>query len=171
MKRTLFLSAAIAVGAVGVFAGTSLAQPGDAGPRGHHGSKGGMISRMLHAADANDDKSVTRAEIETLRGEMFDWMDRNGDEAIDDQDRSPMHRRLAAKSDGEAPRSGGHRDRRRMESADVNDDGRIDRSEFLGAPMMMFDELDVNDDDVVSPDEIDAAHDMHRRTRQWWRED
>jgi hypothetical protein len=158
--------------------------------RHHQGGGGHRASMMLRAADANGDNSVTRAEINDLQVEMFEWMDRNGDGFLDAADRSPMHQRLAAigaehraerGDDGEQRRRGRGRGRGRgsdgedhIRAADVNDDQRVSRDEYLGMEHPGFDRLDANDDDVISPDELDAAVEerQNRREgrRQWWRD-
>jgi hypothetical protein len=148
--------------------------------RGHHGRGGHGPARammMLQAADANGDNSITRAEVEALQAEMFEWMDRNGDGYLSSEDRSPMHQRLAAIRDAEgSERRERRRDRHgaRHEERDADGDGRISRAEFLNGEHRGFDRLDANNDDVVTPDELDAAVEAARERREgrrfWWRD-
>jgi hypothetical protein len=154
--------------------------------RHHQGGGGHRASMMLRAADANGDNSVTRSEVNDLQIEMFEWMDRNGDGFLDAADQSPMHRRLAAigeerraerGDDGERRRRGPRRSRGRdsgmedhIRQADANDDQRVSREEFLGMEHPGFDRLDANDDDVISPDELDAAVEQRQNRGHWWRD-
>lgn len=164
---------------------------GDRG--GDHARDGGgshqRASMMLRAADADGDRSVTRAEIDDLQAEMFVYMDRNGDGFLDNEDKSPIHqrmrliheqRRAEAGEDGEGRHEGrrggrggrrgpggGHNDHGR---ADADQDGRVSRDEFMATTGPLFDRLDANDDDVISPDELDAAAERRQGRGQWWRD-
>lgn len=155
-----------------------------AGGMGHHGGghmRGAMALHMLHAADANGDRSVTRAEVDELKGEMFAWLDRNGDGVLDLADRSPIEQRMAAihaadgddggaddgPGDGMMRRRGPHGEH--WERLDANEDGAVSRDEFMNGGGDPFEELDANGDDVISPDEIDAKIAEHEGRRHWWR--
>jgi len=156
---------------------------GHGGPGGG-GHRGGMAMHLLHAADANDDRSVTRAEVDDLQNEMFDWLDRNADGVLNAEDRSPMARRMAAihaarradaddAGDGEHRRHMGRRGGRHNGWAhlDQNDDDTVTRDEFTSHATTMFGELDADSDGVITPDEIDAKMEERRRDHRWWRED
>lgn len=177
MKSSLILAS---LAGTLVMAAAADAQHRGHGGRGGHGG-GHRAMMMLHAADANGDNSVTRAEVESLQAEMFEWMDRNGDGVLSSDDRSPMHRRMAAihaerMEDGGEGRRGRHgrRGGRGHEARDANGDGQISREEFLGGENAVFDRLDTNNDDVISPDELDAAVETARERREgrrfWWRD-
>lgn len=181
MKSSLFLAglAGFMIVAVPVADAQHRGGPGHGG-MGHHGMRGSM---MLRAADANGDNTITRAEVEQLQGEMFEWMDRNGDGYLSADDRSPVFQRLRAIRDAEASEDGGERrergrrgrgrggDRARM--ADTNEDGRISREEFMSHGHPGFDRLDANSDGSITPDELDAAVESRREQREerrrWWR--
>lgn len=145
------------------------------GPGSHH--RGGHAMMMLRAADANGDNSITRAEFDALHEEMFAWMDRNGDGALDEADQSPVRRRLAAAraeqaEDGEGThrgRRGGHMGERHMRH-DEDGDGRITREEHLASGEAMFERLDGDGDGVVTPDELDAMLEQRQDRRVWWRD-
>lgn len=178
MKSSLILASL--AGAL-VFAASA-----DAQHRGHHGRGGpghggGMM--MLQAADANGDNNITLVEVEALQAEMFDWMDRNGDGYLSVEDRSPIEQRLAALRDETADgamREGRGRGRgrgrhgARHERRDADGDGRISREEFMGGEHYMFERLDADSDDVITPDELDSAVETHRERREsrrfWWRD-
>ncbi|PWE17042.1 hypothetical protein DDZ18_10080 [Marinicauda salina] len=163
------------------------------GGSGMHGMHGLM---MLQAADADDDNTVTRAELADLHTQEFDYRDRNGDGYLTIEDASPMMRRMhAIASEGDGVFAGrgmmgGHmRGGHMMTGADDDDDGgpgwhmfgmdddedgRLSRDEFLARHMGMFDELDADGDDAVTPAELDAAVEAHQERRGsrlfWWRD-
>ena len=169
---------------------TGAAAQAQGGFGGHHGGgRGGPGDHgmmMLRAADANGDNSITRAEVEALQAEMFDWMDRNGDGFLDDADESPMRARMRAiraedraarASGGNGPRDGrgqggqgGPGGRRGMMGADADQDGRISREEFLAREDRMFARLDADENGVVTPGELDAAVERRQDRRFWWRD-
>lgn len=142
MKKAIFLSAASAV-----LLAAGVAQA--VGPRGHHGHAGGGI--MLKAADANGDEAVTQEEAVSLQQEMFAWMDRNGDQVLDDADQSPVMQRLKAmradSEDGDEPR------RQRDREIDANDDGQVTWAEFSAHHQARFAEMDANSDGQVTMEE------------------
>ncbi|WP_421786052.1 hypothetical protein [Hyphobacterium sp.] len=158
-----------------VFAAAAEAQHRGHQGRGDNGPARAMM--MLRAADANADNHITRTEVETLQAEMFEWMDRNGDGYLSSDDRSPVHQRLAALREAEGGelherrrgRHGAHRQDR-----DADGDGRISRAEFLGGENRGFERLDANNDDVITPDELEAAVETARERREgrrfWWRD-
>lgn len=160
-----------------VFAAAADAQYRGHGNRGGHGPARAMM--MLQAADANGDNSITRAEVEALQIEMFEWMDRNGDGVLSSADRSPLHQRLAALHEASGEERGRRHGRRggrgdRLQRHDENGDGQISRDEFLNGAFEVFDRLDTNGDNVITPDELDAAvesaRDRRENRRFWWRE-
>lgn len=175
----MFTAAASAV----ILAGAAAAQPGPRAAHGNHHDgeprRGAMALMMLGAADYDGNNTVTRAEVERLQGEEFAFRDRNDDGYLDTADASPTRQRLAAmRPDGaagprrRAPRAGAARER-----MDADGDGRISRAEFLGRELRMFDRLDANGDDAVSPEEIEAARESRsarrgarREAMQWWRD-
>ncbi len=189
MKNPILIT--LLAGSAMMLAATSAqAQPG----RGHdrHGAGGpgrgmehGMM--MLRAADANGDNSITRAEVDALQAEMFEWMDRTGDGYLDADDQSPMHRRMraihaAGSGQAEGPeregrhafrRGGGERHgpggERGLHGADADGDSRVSRAEFLGREHPGFAELDQDSDGVITPAELDAAADRRHGHRRWWR--
>lgn len=171
--------AGAAVMATGVLAdpGGKRGQDRGHGARGGQGAQGAMM--LLRAADLNDDKQITRAEVRGLREEMFAWMDRTGDGVLNSADQSPLRQRLAAKAlaEGREPgersgRRGGDRGERGMMGAsDADGDGAISLAEFVNADAPLFERLDANQDDVITGAEIDAAMAERRAKRAWWRDD
>jgi len=169
------------------------------GHRGHddehrgHGRAGHALM-MLGAADLNGDNSVTRSEMVQLQGQEFEFRDRNSDGFLDAQDRSPVRQRMAEmrQERGEAlgdEASEMRRHRRhdaserqgrghRLQQLDANEDNRISREEFLNRPTALFDRLDTDGNDTVTPEELDAAIAQRAERRQardprraaWWRD-
>lgn len=183
MKTSLTITAAALVLGAGLTA-SAAAQHGP----GRHGPGHGLA--MLEIADLDGNNTVTRAEIETLEAEEFAWRDRNGDGFLDEADASPTMRRMRALREerredagmedssghhmGGRHRMGGRHHRgERLKELDTNDDGRISRAEFTGRERPLFDRLDTNGDDAVTPAELDAAVERHHERRQarlWWRD-
>jgi hypothetical protein len=181
MKNSTLLTAV--TGTVLLLAGAAAeAQPRDRGNHGQH--RGRQASMMLMAADANGDRSVTRAEVDALQAEMFAWMDRNSDGYLDQADQSPMRQRLRARhesrmEDGEGERRrgrgrgrgrGGEGHEGRMRAADTNGDERLSQAEYMAMGNPAFDRLDADENGVVSPDELDAAVERRQNRGRWWRD-
>lgn len=190
MKTALKLTAAaLALGLAG--ASLASAQMGPehhrrAGEDGHH--RGAMGLMMLQAADLDGNNTVTADEVATLEAQEFAFRDRNGDGFLTEADASPMMRRMheihaerreaadAGQHQGRHGRRGGH-GAGRLADLDSDDDGRISQAEFSLRHREMFDRLDANDDDTVTPDELDAAmeglqarHADRREAHIWWRD-
>lgn len=188
MKTALKLTAAALV--LGV-ASASLASaqmgPGHHGRGGEH-TRGAMGLMMLQAADLDENNTVTLDEIETLEAQEFAFRDRNGDGFLTQADASPMMRRMheiraerreeadAGQHQGRHGRRGGHHGERLAE-LDADQDSRISQAEFSLRHREMFDRLDANDDDAVTPDELDAAVERlqsrragRHEARMWWRD-
>ena len=169
MKTFLFTTA---TACVLIISGVAAAQQGPGGPRGDGPGRGGgaMAIMMLGAADYDGDNTVTRAEVERLQAEEFAFRDRNGDGFLDVQDASPTRQRLQElRGEEDRPRRG----RRGMARIDADEDGRISRAEFVGRQGRIFERLDADGDDAISPDELDAAleaRQSRREARQWWRD-
>ncbi len=165
--------AAAALAAVGLTAASVEAQGRLAGAHRDGPALGGLA--RLQIADLNGDDVVTRAELETLQGEQFDFRDRNGDGYLSEADASPAMQRLFAlrQADGAPPRS-----RRgmgaRLERVDADGDGRISRAEFTGREPRVFERADADGDGRVTPAELDALmearQDRRERRRFWWRD-
>lgn len=161
---------------------TVKARDGQEGPRGHRGGRRGghrgvgMAMTMLQVADTDGDNTVTRDELNALQASEFDHRDRNGDGYLDSQDMSPATQQIrqlrqeriaerVAASEGVEPR-------RRHRRMDADEDGRVSHEEFLSRETRMFDRLDANGDDAITPDELDAAVENRRErgeARFWWR--
>lgn len=105
-------------------------------------------SAALANADADNDGQITRQEYIDARAAQFAKLDRNSDGFIDDADsrddaeRSQRSKRMAAAIRGRL---------------DANDDGKIDKQEFVSAPTMLFDRFDSDKNGVLDAKELDAA--------------
>ncbi len=116
----------------------------------------------LSASDADGDGTVTRAEIDAYMDAgsehrvglvaFFDENDTDGDGTIDGDELAAVEPEFAF--DGTDSNADGAVDRTEVE-AYVNEPGRLYRKIGLGE---FFDLVDTDDDDEVSPAEIEAAH-------------
>lgn len=175
--KTTHLLMTLTASALVIAGSTAQAQPGRGGPGGERPPQ---ILMTLRAADANSDNTITRAEMESLQGEMFVWMDRTGDGFLDEADQSPVRQRLRAIQEARRAESGNERPRRRpgrrggpeseLHRADTNGDRRVSRDEFMAAAMNGFERLDTDEDNRVTPDELDAAVERRQGRGLWWRE-
>ncbi len=179
MKPNTLRILSVSVGAALI--ATTAAFADDPGRRGARGPGGvdGML-RMLQAADANGDRSVTVEEVEALQREMFAWLDRTGDGVLDIDDRSPLERfaaeqrqerRAEREAAGETLLEGEGRRGPRRRGLDANNDGALTESEFLNRELRVFDRLDANDDNVITPEELDAMAERREENLYWWRAD
>lgn len=68
------------------------------GKRGHHGKRGGRRGgmMMLRMADADGDKSITRAEFDAAQAAHFARIDTNGDGTITAAEREAAHQKMRA---------------------------------------------------------------------------
>lgn len=135
MKRFLIASAA------GL--GLSLIAAGAyAGP----GKGGGHFDRM----DTNGDGKVTAEELSERQSELIANADSDGDGAVTKDELKAYHQAR-------------HAEWREKHNPDANDDGVIDRTEFISAAQERFDRMDKNGDGVISEDERGKRG--HRRGR------
>lgn len=125
-----------------------------------HGHHGGM---MIKAADADGDGAVTEDEFLDLLAESFEWMDRNGDDVIDMDDRSPVMQRLMEmrEESGEEPRW-----KDRHHGMDANEDGAVSWDETREKALERFAEVDADDNGSVSAEELEAAKPERRHGRR-----
>jgi Ca2+-binding EF-hand superfamily protein len=107
-----------------------------------------MIER-LRAADTNHDGAVSRGEFVSFRAQQFSRLDRNQDGFISEDD-AP---RFAARRMG----ANGLSPQQLQAAFDVNHDGRVSQSEFVGGPTPVFDRVDANANGLATEAEFDAA--------------
>ena len=97
-------------------------------------------------------------------GKHFDRMDSNGDGKITAEELSERQAELIANADSDgdgaltkdelkAYRKEKREEHRAKHNPDANDDGLIDRTEFINAAQERFDRMDKNGDGVISEDE------------------
>ena len=99
----------------------------------------------LAAADSNGDGAVEWQEVVDMRATGFERMDRNSDGMgnLDDRPKfGPGKSRFTEAFEG------------LVTNADADGDGSITKTEMLEAPAPRFTSADVNDDGVLSADEI-----------------
>ncbi len=136
MKKLLFGTIAVA--------GLSLVAAGAmAGPRG-----GGHWEKM----DANGDGELTADEMSAHHAEMIEKADADGNGSVSREELRAYHKAKRAEW-------------REKRNPDVNDDGVIDRTEFVNAAGERFDRLDKNGDGVLSEDERPRRRGHHRRNK------
>lgn len=129
IRRSLVLAASLI--AVSLCASQAIAQAG---------SKQEMIAR----ADTNGDGDISWAEVSELRLETFNRVDRNGDGVVNSEDSPP---RAFAGRFNEAM------DTLRADF-DTDRDGEITQEEMLNAPAPMFETGDVNQDGILTAEEM-----------------
>lgn len=105
-----------------------------------------LIARM-DEADANRDGAITRTELIDWRKANFMRFDRNGDGLLSDSDIPRFVRGTSIGAQFDELKT----------QFDINRDGRVTRDEFIGAPTVLFDAVDVNRDNILSRAERDAA--------------
>lgn len=99
-------------------------------------------------ADVNGDGVITKTEVEDMRNMVFSRLDRNGDGVAEPSD---------------APRRFSGRYMEKFEPLlaqfDGNGDGRLEKSEFLDAPMTGFDGADQDGDGRLTKSELASRSD------------
>ncbi|MEM7767796.1 MAG: EF-hand domain-containing protein [Pseudomonadota bacterium] len=102
--------------------------------------------QMMARADANGDGDISWDEVMTLRTQSFERLDRNDDGvvSVDDRPRGPMAGRFDT---GLA---------RVQVQFDADGDGQVTEEEMMGAPAPAFEQGDVDEDGVLTAEEIAA---------------
>ena len=174
----------VAMGASVLLGATAFAGPQRGEGQGH-GSRGAEKTlAMLYAADADGDANVTRAEVSELQAAEFAFRDRDEDGVLTIADQSPTRQRLKAKREADREgrpdrperermaKEGPHAERAAAMKA-AREDGQVTREEFDGLWIAQFEYIDADQDDVITPDELDdlVERRVERRMtrRAWWR--
>ena len=103
--------------------------------------------------------------------DRFEHLDADGNGAITAAEVSEQGAKLVADADGDGAVTRDemrafHQARRKAHDADTNDDGVIDRTEFIRAAQDHFDRLDENSDGVLSEDEKPRRRRRNRAGRR-----
>ena len=130
---------------------------------------GGM---MMSKLDANKDGKITVQEADAAHGAKFAMLDLNKDNFIDaseaqkakkDRWEKMQERRADAKGDGKPDsgkgmrgHKGGHGGDGMFERADLNNDGKVTKAEYLAASDGKFEDKDFNKDGVIEKSDMDA---------------
>lgn len=101
---------------------------------------------MIARADANGDGDISWEEVTVLRADSFEKLDRNDDGVISLDDRPPGL--LAGRFDEAFERV--------LASFDGDRDGQVAQTEMMGAPAPAFEQGDMNEDGVLTADEMAA---------------
>ncbi|KAF0279333.1 EF-hand domain-containing protein [Spiribacter aquaticus] len=114
--------------------------------------------RFLGVWDLNGDGTATLEELETMRGRVFNSFDRNGDGVLDASEYEAFD---AAREGDVAGYEGEARelmeritDGMSLPASDANGDGRVQRAEFINGTEAWLDDLDRNDDGVITADDL-----------------
>lgn len=109
-------------------------------------AQGANPEEMIAQADANGDGDISWDEVMALRAKSFDKLDRNDDGVISADDRPAGF--FAARFDDAF---------KRVEANfDGDRDGQVTRDEMMGAPAPLFQKGDVNQDGVLTTEELTA---------------
>ncbi len=155
MKKTLILIAMSGAVALG---GVAFADDERRPPRG-----GGMFPAKL--MDADEDGSITRAEMEAFQADRFAKIDADGDGFLtrEEMEEAAKDRPRPPRGEG-GPRRGGRG--RGFERLDENEDGQLSEDEFAVVLETVFEKIDADEDGVVTEDELDAAREAFRGRRR-----
>lgn len=123
------------------------------GGRGGHHRGGGM--HHLTSADANNDGAITRDEFLARPLEHFGRLDTNNDGVISASER-PAPRERGERREGQ---------RRERHNPDANGDRQISPAEFASMGGAMFERMDANNDERITREEAQAAHEHRGRGR------
>jgi Ca2+-binding EF-hand superfamily protein len=161
-KNSMIAAAAVATVGLLAVAGTSYADRGeDDCPRsgyGGHGMHGGPGGRGGHAAmmfekfDANGDGTITRAEVDEVRGAKLKGADGNADNALSLEEFQAVWLEMTRPMMVD-----------RFQDLDEDGDGKVTEAE-LGRPMTnMFVYLDQNEDGSITVKELRGRQGKHGR--------
>lgn len=137
--RKIWLVAAGAAVLAASACGLAQAQDGSQERPSRHG--------MLFQSDANSDGVLTRAEFDAGRTAMFTRLD------SDNNDELTREEMRAMRGEHRGRRGHGGGGMHSLARADANNDGNITREEFLARPTERFNQLDANNDGVISATE------------------
>lgn len=165
-KRTKFLIAAVLLAAGAVAA---ISAPGRRG--GQHGD-----DELGLGLDRDRDRGsrmglfkrgpLTADEIDTRIRERFAALDKNSDGVVDTAEieaalatrtaswRERMGERMGARTDGRGPQTGRTPGAALIRQFDDNKDGKVSKDEFLGGIKRRFAEMDLNNDNRISDDDL-----------------
>lgn len=110
----------------------------------------GHGDKLWDNLDANKDGKVTADEMSERHADLIANADQDGDGALTKEEMKAYHK---AKRE----------ERRAKHNPDKNNDGVIDRTEFINAAQERFDKMDKNGDGVISEDEKKHRRGHHRR--------
>lgn len=135
---------------------------GPGGCWGPGGGFGGPGQAMFNTADANKDGTITRAEAQAVRDNMFAKFDTDKNGSVNAEE---IDSGLSVMVDAMKVRV-----RYRLLSRfDANGDGQISKDEFGKNALLRFDRVDVNNDGKVTRDEMLNMRMMNRGGRGMYR--
>ena len=148
MKKTTILTATALIAAIAATATISHA-------KGRHGPR-----IDLTEMDANNDGSITMAEVSAFQTAKFNEADADADGALSKEELLAV---FAARHDGDMPERAQARLDRMFAKMDADDSGTLTLDEQSSEDRItrMFDRLDTDDDGAISAEELQEAKARH----------
>ena len=112
------------------------------------------VASEFNAMDTNHDGKVSREEHAAAARKMFQQMDANGDGKVTAAEMDAAHEKVTgrAKATDDPPAA------EKIRAVDQDGDGMLTAAEHAFGSRGLFDKMDSNHDDFLSPQEMAAGH-------------